>query len=69
MEIEQEALVLQVFKVIDPPEGWKYGFPKAIPEDVENVKEWLVQNGYPESVMKQYGDYFSCRYWYAELID
>ena len=29
-------------KMIDPPSGWKYGFPRAIPNDVENVREWLV---------------------------
>jgi hypothetical protein len=38
-------------KIIDPPSGWKYGFPKEIPENVttlEDFKEWFIKNGYPE---------------------
>lgn len=38
--------------MIDPPEGWKYGFPKELPEDVENVREWLVEQGYPREKLK-----------------
>lgn len=53
-------------KYIDPPSGWKYGFPKQIPDDVTDVKDWLVKNGYPESEIKALGDYFSCRYWFEE---
>lgn len=30
-------------KMIDPPSGWLYGFPKPIPDDVKDVKEWLIQ--------------------------
>jgi hypothetical protein len=36
---------------IDPPSGWKYGFPKEAPSNIremENANEWLVQNGYPQ---------------------
>lgn len=38
---------------IDPPSGWKYGFPKIIPESIlkgsqEDFKNWLKDNGYPE---------------------
>jgi hypothetical protein len=50
-------------KMIDPPSGWKYGFPKAIPDNVENVKEWLVINGYPQKEIDDCGKYFYCRYW------
>ena len=35
--------------MIDPPSGWKYGFPKPIPDEVEDVLEWLVGEGYPQS--------------------
>ena len=35
-------------KMIDPPKGWLYGFPKEIPEDIDNTTEWLIDNGYPE---------------------
>ena len=38
--------------VIDPPNGWKYGFPKIMPQELvgttEGLSEWLVANGYPE---------------------
>ena len=30
--------------MIDPPSGWKYGFPKPLPDEVENVKEWLLES-------------------------
>ena len=51
-------------KMIDPPEGWKYGFPKEIPEHVDNTVCWLIQNGYPETKIKTFGDNFFVRGWY-----
>lgn len=36
--------------IIDPPEGWKYGFPKEIPEDA-GVRDFLIENGYPEKLL------------------
>jgi len=54
-------------KMIDPPSGWKYGFPRAIPNDVENVREWLVKNGYPQKEIDSYGEHFYCRYWVKEV--
>jgi len=50
-------------KMIDPPSGWRYGFPKPIPNDVKNVNEWLVENGYPQELIDELGEYFFCRYW------
>ena len=44
--------------MIDPPSGWKYGFPKPIPGDVENIFEWLVENGYPQQEIDVCGDHF-----------
>ena len=39
--------------IVDPPSGWMYGFPKAVPETVFNhpIKfgEWLVEQGYPQN--------------------
>jgi hypothetical protein len=35
---------------IDPPSGWKYGFPKpfeAAPG--QEINDWLINNGYPQS--------------------
>ena len=51
-------------KIIDPPGGWKYGFPKEIPSDVvtsEEFKEWLVASGYPERDIELALKY--SRYW------
>lgn len=52
---------------IDPPEGWKYGFPKIIPaEHQSRTMEWLVEQGYPQTLIDSFGDYFICRYWNGE---
>lgn len=50
-------------RIIDPPSGWKYGFPKPIPNDVKDVKKWLIENGYPKKLIEDLGEYFYCRYW------
>ena len=54
-------------KFIDPPSGWKYGFPKMIPNYITDVKDWLINNGYPKSEIDRCGDYFYCRYWDREI--
>ncbi len=35
-------------RIIDPPSGWRYGFPKVFdnPNDLD-TDEWFIQNGYP----------------------
>lgn len=49
---------------IDPPEGWRYGFPKIIPaEHQSRTNEWLVEQGYPQTLIDSFGDYFICRMW------
>ncbi len=46
--------------MIDPPEGHAYGFPKSAPTSAEagpflaGLKEWLVENGYPEEFIDRY---------------
>jgi hypothetical protein len=45
-------------KIIDPPNGHMYGFPKAIPTNVIDIKQWLVDNGYPKAEIDKYGDWF-----------
>jgi len=52
---------------IDPPSGWKYGFPKVLPEGVENVMEWLVENGYPQWEIDRCGKHFHCGHWEEEI--
>lgn len=59
-------------KMIDPPSGWMYGFPKEIPEsvsDIKEVKEWLVKNGYPQAMIDTFEKNNSplpYRIWYEE---
>jgi hypothetical protein len=48
---------------IDPPEGWRYGFPKVIPDGVVNTSKWLVEQGYPQKLIDEFGEYFCCRFW------
>ena len=53
--------------MIDPPSGWKYGFPKELPEDIKDTKKWLVENGYPQREIDSCGDHFYCRFWEQEV--
>jgi len=37
---------------IDPPSGWRYGFPKPAPKNLRefenhDLNNWLMENGYP----------------------
>ena len=34
--------------MFDPPSGWKYGFPKEVPENPTDFRQWLIDEGYPE---------------------
>lgn len=54
--------------IIDPPSGWKYGFPRVIPYWVKDVPAWLVENGYPQSEIDSCGNYFAYRIWEAEEV-
>lgn len=57
--------------ICDPPSGWKYGFPKAIPEGLEGESfyNWLDSCGYPKNVRESFGDTFFCRFWEQEVDD
>ena len=33
--------------IVDPPSGWKYGFPKVLPEGID-YEELLRESNYPE---------------------
>lgn len=53
--------------VIDPPSGWKYGFPKPVPKDhhkAEVLSAWLIEQGYPEKDIEVALKY--SRYWEQE---
>lgn len=52
----------------DPPSGWRYGFPKPVPIEMQNASrevfhEWLVKNGYPQKEIDSLGEHFYIRYW------
>ena len=37
--------------VVDPSEGWRYGFPKVWDKvQHPNLTQWLIDNGYPENL-------------------
>lgn len=48
--------------LIDPPSGWMYGFPKHMPDNVQDHRKWLVENGYPQKLIDELGEYFYIRY-------
>jgi hypothetical protein len=62
--------------MIDPPSGWRYGFPKQAPATLRemtawDLNEWLVKNGYPQEeidVWVDSGKYDGppCRFFIAE---
>ena len=54
--------------MIDPPNGWRYGFPKMlplIPKEGKNfkLKKWLIDEGYPPHEIADAGINFQCRVW------
>ena len=50
---------------VDPPGGWKYGFPK-IWNGEGDIMDWLVQSGYPKREIDRLGVYFYLRQWPAD---
>jgi hypothetical protein len=39
---------------VDPPEGWRYGFPKVYdPAKDGDMVEWMISQGYPKKLAKQ----------------
>lgn len=59
---------------IDPPEGWKYGFPKECPKEYKDkfvLEKWLIEHGYPANLIKYYKetDSFFCRYFEKEDVN
>tara|TARA_R100000951_G_scaffold114060_1_gene117471 strand:+ start:1128 stop:1967 length:840 start_codon:yes stop_codon:yes gene_type:complete len=52
----------ETLKMVDPPSGWKYGFPKLYPlGHVTDVIKWMVEQGYPQAEVDLYGDQFRYR--------
>lgn len=57
--------------MIDPPSGWRYGFPKAYDRvtDGDDVMAWLAREGYPQTEIDRLGDQFHVRQWYESDPD
>lgn len=53
-------------RYVDPPSGWKYGFPMAIPDDVTDITGWIIEQGYPRELVESYGEYFFLRFWESD---
>ena len=57
--------------LVDPPEGWKYGFPKEAPNRDSliisgvTMEEWFLANGYPQELIDK-GMLQYCRYIFDE---
>jgi hypothetical protein len=53
---------------VDPPEGWKHGFPAIYDPDTDGqLSEWIVKKGYPISVIQEYGESWAVRCWPVEV--
>lgn len=59
--------------IVDPPEGWKYEFPrrftfKKSAEDIteeqyqQEFEQWFLDHGYPNELIQK-GMLQWCRYW------
>lgn len=53
---------------VDPPSGWRWGFPKVYDrlEHGNDLVAWLVQEGYPQSEIDRLGEHFYVRQWPVE---
>lgn len=49
---------------VDPPEGWKFGFPKVYDDARDgDIYDWIAAQGYPQELIDSCGTYFHIRYW------
>lgn len=54
---------MKTITIIDPPAGWKYGFPKHYDKkDDQTLEEWLLEKGYPQVEIDNAGAKY-CRFW------
>ena len=53
---------------VDPPEGWKYGFPAIYDPNTDGqMSDWIVRKGYPLLTIKEYGESWAVRCWPVEV--
>jgi hypothetical protein len=55
--------------LVDVPDGWRYGFPKIVPEWLkpEQMDAWIVEQGYPRSVRDSSCPELIYRFWYKNM--
>lgn len=52
---------------VDPPSGWKYGFPKVWDSEKDgDALQWMIANGYPQKEIDNCGEHFYTRQWEAK---
>ena len=52
---------------IDPPGGWKYGFPKVWDQELNpDFNKWIIDEGYPWGLKESFGPIFYVRQWPAD---
>jgi len=68
LSIKSEDLSIKSNMIwVDPPEGWKYGFPAIYDHEKDGqLSEWIVKRGYPISLIQEYGNVWSVRCWPVE---
>ena len=65
LSIKSDDLSIKLW--VDPPEGWKYGFPAIYDHEKDGqLSEWIVKRGYPISLIQEYGNVWSVRCWPVE---
>jgi hypothetical protein len=53
---------------IDPPSGWRYGFPKIWdPQQEPDIKTWLIESGYPADQVNAGLNYY--RQWAVDAAE
>jgi hypothetical protein len=69
LSIKSEDLSMQSNMIwVDPPEGWKYGFPAIYDPNTDGqMSEWIVRKGYPLLTIKEYGESWAVRCWPVEV--
>jgi hypothetical protein len=68
LSIKSDDLSIKSNKIwVDPPEGWKFGFPAIYDPDTDGqMSDWIISKGYPIQIIKEYGEQWMVRCWPAE---
>jgi hypothetical protein len=67
LSIQSKDLSMQSKIWVDPPEGWRYGFPAIYDPDTDGVmRDWIISKGYPAKLIQEYGDSWAVRCWSAK---